>query len=159
MKTLIIVRHGKSSWEHDLEDIERPLKKRAFKDAEKVIAAFREKLQEPLVLWSSPAVRALETAKIIKETLDIPDECFFKGELYTFDDRSLLRTISTCDDSIDRLMIFGHNPAITEVVNSLGNEVFYNIPTTGLSQIEFESRSWKDLKNGNTLLTLFPKNL
>lgn len=160
MKTLILVRHGKSSWEHDVRDSERPLKKRAYKDAEKVINALREKYDEQPILWSSPAVRALESARIFQKELGIPENDFFiKGELYTFDDRQLLRSIISCDDSVDHLMVFGHNPAITEVVNSLGNEVFYNVPTTGLAFIEFDSTSWKNLGKGKTLFHLFPKNL
>jgi len=160
MKTLILVRHGKSSWDYDVQDAQRPLKKRAYKDAQKVIKAFKGKHNGPLVLWSSPAVRALESAKIFKEDLDISDEDFVvKEDIYTFDDRQLTKIITTCDDSIKQLMVFGHNPAITEVVNALGNEVFDNIPTTGLTLITFNTTSWKDLKKGNTLFHLFPKNL
>lgn len=65
----------------------------------------------------------------------------------------------TCEDSIDTLMVFGHNPAMTEVVNHLGSQEFDNIPTTGLSVLEFETNSWKNLKDGKTILYLFPKNL
>lgn len=160
MKTLILVRHGKSSWKHDLEDSQRPLKKRAYKDASKIVDAFKAQHSGPVVLWSSPAVRALESAKIFKKELDIPDKDFIiKNELYTFDDRKLSNIIASCDDSVEHLMIFGHNPAITEVVNTLGNQVFNNIPTTGLSLIEFDTSSWNELKDGKTLLNLFPKNL
>ena len=160
MKRLILVRHGKSSWKHEVSDAERPLKKRAYSDAEKVIRAFRPYLTQPLVLWSSHATRALESAKIFKAELEIPEEDFFvKRELYTFDDRKLLKVIASCDDSIDQLMVFGHNPAITEVINLLGNEVFDNVPTTGLTAIEFDTASWSNLGKGRTLFNLFPKQL
>ena len=160
MKTLILVRHGKSSWKHDLQDFQRPLKKRAYKDAEKVVKAFMKNNSASFVLWTSPAVRALDSARIFQKELDIGEKDFFiKDQLYTFDERTLADIIASCDDSIDHLMIFGHNPAITEVVNSLGNEVFDNIPTTGLSLIRFDANSWKELKDGKTLLNLFPKNL
>lgn len=160
MKRLILVRHGKSSWDHDVQDAQRPLKKRAYKDAKKVIKAFKQFYREPAVLWTSYAERALESAKIFQEEFNIPEEDFLvKEELYTFDDRSLLRVINSCDDSIENLIVFGHNPAITEVVNSLGNEVFDNVPTTGLTVIEFEMESWRDLRKGNTIINLFPKHL
>jgi len=160
MKRLILVRHGKSSWKHDVQDAKRPLKKRAYRDADKVIEAFKPFFIQPAVLWSSPAVRALESAKIFGQQLNIPEADFLvKKELYTFDDRSLLKVINSCDDSIGQLIVFGHNPAITELVNSLGNEIFDNVPTTGLTAIEFKTDSWKKLPQGITLFNFFPKHL
>ena len=160
MKKLILVRHGKSSWKHEVPDAQRPLKKRAFSDAEKVIQAFRKFYSKPAILWSSHAARALETAKVFKRELNIPEEDFFvKEDLYTFDDQKLLKIIASCEDSVDQLIVFGHNPAITEAVNTLGNEIFDNIPTTGLAVIEFDSDSWRNLGKGKTLFNLFPKQL
>lgn len=160
MKKLILVRHGKSSWKEDLPDDKRPLKKRAYKDADLVIDAFKGFVKDPLELWSSYATRALTTAKIFKEKLEVRDENFLiKNELYTFDSGSLLQVIKSCDDGIKNLMIFGHNPAMTGVANKLGDQNFDNVPTTGLCMIEFQTNSWQDLKKGKTLLYLFPKNL
>lgn len=160
MKKLILVRHGKSSWEEDLPDNKRPLKKRAYKDADLVLEAFSSFAEPSMTLWSSHAVRALTTANLFKEALQIPDEAFFvKKALYTFDRTSLLKVIRSCDDSIDTLMVFGHNPAMTGVANDLGDQHFSNIPTTGLCMLEFEADNWKGVKKGKTLLYLFPKNL
>lgn len=160
MKKLILVRHGKSSWNEDLPDDERPLKKRAYKDADLVINAFSGFKNDRLTIWSSYAVRALTTANIFKDKLSIPDSRFeVKNDLYTFNGSQLLKVIESCSDEIGALMVFGHNPAMTSVVNRLGDQDFDNIPTTGLSMIEFETDSWKSLKHGKTLLYLFPKNL
>ncbi len=160
MKRLILVRHGKSSWKNNLPDDQRPLKKRGYRDAELVIKAFLTYRNEPLTMWSSYAVRALTTARIFQEKLGVADADFeVKNELYTFNGSQLLKTITTCDDAVETLMVFGHNPAMTSVVNQLGDQEFDNIPTTGLSVIEFETDSWKDLKDGKTILYLFPKNL
>src|SRR5690606_11544867 len=105
-------------------------------------------------------MRALTTAKIFKEKLNIPDEHFeVKEELYTFNAGQLTKVIETCDDEVDTLMVFGHNPAMTSVANRLGDQDFDNVPTTGLYMIELETNSWKGLKNGKTLLYLFPKHL
>lgn len=160
MKKLILVRHGKSSWKEDLPDEQRPLKKRAYKDADLVINAFSGFAEEHMLLWSSYAVRALTTAKIFKEQLKVPDDRFqVKDELYTFNAGQLLKVIESCDDAVQTLMVFGHNPAMTSVANKLGDQDFDNVPTTGLCLIEFETQTWKGLKNGNTLLYLFPKYL
>ena len=160
MKRLIFVRHGKSSWEEDVPDEERPLKKRAYKDANVVIKAFKDAASQRFVIWSSFASRALTTARIFQEELGISDKDFeVKNELYTFNGGQLLEIVQNCDDAINYLMVFGHNPAITHAVNRLGDHNFENVPTTGLVMLEFETDSWKNLENGKTLLYLFPKNL
>ena len=158
MKRLILVRHGKSSWKYDVADDKRPLKKRGKRDGKLIANAFSTFVTNLPVMWSSPAVRAHETAKIFKEKLEI-DQINVKPELYTFNRDELLKQIQTCENKIDGLMVFGHNPAMTALVNFLGNKKFDNIPTTGLTVIDFETDSWKDIKNGKTILHLFPKNL
>ena len=160
MKKLILVRHGKSSWEEDLPDDERPLKKRAYKDVALVLNAFSGFCEKPLKMWSSYATRALTTANIFKERLEISDSDFeVRDDLYTFDSSSLLNIIRSADEEIDTLVVFGHNPAMTNVVNQLGDQHFSNVPTTGLTMIEFEAEKWQDIQKGKTLMYLFPKNL
>ncbi|MGB7841322.1 MAG: histidine phosphatase family protein [Salinimicrobium sp.] len=160
MKKLILVRHGKSSWEENLPDEDRPLAKRAYADAELVLKAFRNHVPESLHMWSSPANRALSTARIFQNNLRIPDERFkIKEDLYTFNVNHLLKVIFGCNDSVENLMVFGHNPALTQLVNTLGDHPFDNVPTTGLNVLEFESDSWRTIKNGKNTLYLFPKHL
>ena len=160
MKRLILVRHGKSSWKEDVPDDERPLKKRAFKDADLVIKAFQSFRENKPVMWSSYAKRAFTTAKIFKEELQIEDERFtVRNDLYTFSKKELLKIITSADDSIEVLMLFGHNPAMTGVANSLGDQDFDNVPTTGMVVIDFKAEHWRDLQNGKTILYLFPKHL
>lgn len=160
MKRLIIVRHGKSSWKEDLPDDERPLKKRAFNDANVVIKAFQNFQNKKPEVWSSYAKRALTTAKIFKDELEVAEEHFsVRNDLYTFSENQLLQVIKSADEHIDNLMLFGHNPAITGVVNSLGDQQFNNIPTTGLIVLDFQEDSWKKIKKGKTILHLFPKHL
>ncbi|QED36802.1 histidine phosphatase family protein [Antarcticibacterium arcticum] len=160
MKRLILIRHGKSSWEYDVADDKRPLKKRGFKDGELIAGTFEKFFDKPVVIYSSPAVRALETAKIFKDKLKVEDKNFnIKPGLYTFSKADLLSQISKCEDSIPKLMVFGHNPAMTGLVNELGDKHFDNIPTTGLTVIDFDSPSWSALGKGKTIMHLFPKNL
>lgn len=160
MKRLILVRHGKSSWKYDVADDKRPLKKRGFEDGELIAKSFENFFVSPVKIWTSPAVRAFETAKIFKEVLKVEDKDFtIKPSLYTFNSNDLLDVIKSCEDQVNKLLVFGHNPAMTGVVNGLGDRVFENIPTTGLTVIDFEVTSWKDISNGKTILNLFPKNL
>ncbi len=160
MKRLILVRHGKSAWGQNLPDDQRPLKKRGEKDGLLVARTFSTFFQKPVTLWSSPAVRALSTANIFKSELDVEDQYFnIKSSIYTFNSGDLYHQIQNCNPEIDTLMVFGHNPAMTNLVNNLGDSYVDNVPTTGLTVIDFETNSWKNLKNGKTILSLFPKNL
>ncbi|SHF60655.1 phosphohistidine phosphatase [Salegentibacter echinorum] len=160
MKRLILIRHGKSSREHNVTDKKRPLKERAYNDAALVLEVFKQFQEEKPFIWSSPATRAQSTAKIFKDELNIDDNNFEIIEpLYTFEEKELLNTIKTCPNEIDTLMVFGHNPAMTEVVNTLGDKEFENVPTTGLNVIDFEVHKWPELDKGKNILHLFPKNL
>src|SRR5690606_6577365 len=116
--------------------------------------------EAPAVFWTSPAVRASETAHIFKEHFKVADEFFeIKNELYTFEGSELLKTIKSCDDSVNTLFVFIHNTVFNNVVNRIGDINYDNVPTTGLVVIDFETDHWEDLKSGKTILHLFPKNL
>ncbi len=160
MKRLVLVRHGKSSWEFDVPDDERPLKKRAYKDAEVVLKTFKQFYKFSGKFWTSYAKRARTTAELFKKELNIPEEDFsIKRELYTFNQNDLLQVIKSCDNSIHKLVVFGHNPAMTILVNHLGDKPIDNLPTTGLVVIDFDVDDWNDISKGTTILSLFPKNL
>ena len=65
MKTLYLIRHAKSSWDDStLTDFERPLNERGINDAPKMGKLLKEKNIIPELLISSPANRAISTAKI-----------------------------------------------------------------------------------------------
>ena len=97
---------------------------------------------------------------IIKKKLGIKDENFqVKKALYTFNSRELKNIICSAPPSIETLVVFSHNPGITNLVNAMGDRKFDNIPTTGLCVIDFEDSNWDTITSGKTLLNLFPKNL
>lgn len=160
MKRLILIRHGKSAWDQNLPDEKRPLKKRGERDGLLIAKSFSASFGKPITIWSSPAVRALSTAKIFKNELAIEEQHFnIINALYTFNSDDLFSQIQKCNSEIESLMVFGHNPAMTNLVNSLGDSPVDNVPTTGLTVIDFETDNWENLKTGKTILSLFPKNL
>ncbi|WP_338730773.1 SixA phosphatase family protein [Mangrovimonas cancribranchiae] len=155
MKFLIIVRHGKSSWKYDVEDFYRPLKKRGENDAQVIARELEKRDYSPDLVLSSDAVRAKTTAKIFSNILNFDfklNHC-----LYDFSGKKALEVIRSCDNSIETLMIFGHNYGLTSIINTLGNKHIDNLPTSGLVVISFETDDWKTIQHGNTVLTLFPK--
>lgn len=159
MKNLIIVRHAKSSWEFDVIDHERPLKTRGINDTKLISSEFiKYKLKPDLVLVSD-AMRTKLTAEIFQNILNInPEIIKFSHDLYDFSGESLTQVIKNCDDSINKLMVFGHNYAITNFVNSYGSMYFENVPTSGLVWLEFNTNNWRDIKEGNTKIYLFPRD-
>lgn len=160
MKTLIIVRHAKSSWEYNVIDHERPLNPRGQNDAQILSKHLKSKSLNIDLVLSSDAVRARTTAGIFMENLNIGQEIFrLNHYLYDFSGENFTQVIKQCDDSINHLMVFGHNQAITFFVNTYGNKYIDNVPTCGVTIIEFEIDFWKNLNQGKTIKTIFPRDL
>ena len=122
MRELIIVRHAKSSWKDaGLDDRERTLNKRGERDAPEMGARLARRPDRPDLIVSSPAVRALETARIIARKLEYPrKKIMVEDRLYGAGIVELLDVIRNADDSVTTLMLFGHNPGLTELANHLG---------------------------------------
>lgn len=161
MKRLLLLRHGKSDWDNHLTDVERPIMQHAYKDAELVARAFQEKSTYSFSIFSSKAVRARTTATIFAEKLaNQVDNFEIYDHLYTFDPNAILETISALPNTLENCMLVGHNPAYTQLINYFCQEAgVYNLPTTGLAEMTFETNDWKGLIHGQLTLLLLPKNL
>ncbi len=160
MKTLYIIRHAKSSWDYDVSDEMRPLNKRGFNDAELIGKELKTLIKPIDKILSSPAVRAHSTAKIVIEHLDVDKDIFsLEPNLYDFGGQDVIEVIKNCDDTINTLMVFGHNHALTSIANLYGSKKIDNLPTAGVVEIEFDTDHWKKITVGKTLLTIFPKSL
>lgn len=160
MKTLYLIRHAKSSWEFDLDDHQRPLEQRGLEDAPKMGKYIREKISLPQRIMSSDAVRAKTTAVLYLKELGIPEEKLeLDHRLYDFTGNQLDKVIKECDSNIDRLMIFGHNNALTFWVNQYGDKVIDNVSTAAFTTITFDVDDWKKIKKGKTTLYIKPKQL
>ncbi|MEZ4721197.1 MAG: histidine phosphatase family protein [Flavobacteriales bacterium] len=151
MKTLFIVRHGKSSWDDiNLNDIDRPLKKRGAKNAKELGTHLRDERAKVDLLLSSPAKRAFETASIIVDFLEIDDTEFqIMESLYMPDFSTILKAILYTNDSVNNLMIVGHEPSITSLLNHFLIRPPEKVITASMTRIEFECNSWKDIQSSN----------
>jgi len=159
MKKLILIRHAKSSWDLPVLDKERPLAHRGIKDAYLMSEKVQPYLPNSFVFWSSSAKRASETAKIFAQNLKCPEELIiFKDSLYTFDEKQLEAEIKKCNDRFDNLVIFGHNPAITDFVNEYGNIFLDNVKTCGFVSLTFDQTQWGNISKGIVQKVLFPKD-
>ena len=160
MKNLILIRHAKSSWEAPLKDFDRPLMKRGILDAHSVSGVISKFLPKTYTIWSSTAARALETAIIFAQNLSYTlESILFKDELYTFDDRHLEKVIKSCDNSLESVILFGHNEAITNFVNKFGDVFIDNVPTAGFVTIIFDTDSWSKINKGKTIEIIVPRDI
>lgn len=160
MKKLIMVRHGKSSWEYDVADKDRPLKERGINDAHLVSKTFLK--DRPIIdyIFSSPANRALHTAMIFSRNLKFDlQKVQIVDDLYDFSGSSVQSFVESLDDRLGNVMIFGHNYAFTNLANSWGDQYIENVTTSGLVEIRFETKNWESISNGKTEQVIFPKHL
>ena len=159
MKNLILIRHSKSSWDAPVQDIDRSISQRGVKDAHLIAAKTPEILPPSYIVWCSKAKRTQETAFIFSQYLSIPLETIrFSEDLYTFDAKSLEKSIKKCENSYDSLILFGHNEAITKFVNKFGDLYIDNVPIAGLVHLQFDCDHWENLSKGKTICTLFPSH-
>ena len=160
MKQLIIIRHAKSSWDFPVSDFDRNLLPSGVTDAKLVAKEATSFMPESYTIWSSAANRATQTAQLFAEVFNYPIQNIeFKKELYTFNETELERIIRTCPNEIENLVVFGHNEAITNFVNKMGNIFIDNVATSGFVSIILDANSWKDFKSGITSKVIFPKQL
>ena len=161
MKKLFIVRHAKSSWDFpDLDDYDRPLNRRGKRNAPEMGQRLAARDVLPDALISSPAKRAAATARRIAEQISFPvktikhEPLFYHGSI-----NSMVGVIKAVKDEVEALMIFGHNPGLTDLTNQLSGSDIYNIPTCGIAEIDFDISSWSELDNlkGNLVSFDFPK--
>lgn len=147
MKKLFVVRHAKSSWDFpELDDFDRPLNKRGKRNAPEMGKRLLKKGSMIDLLITSPAKRAAATARRIAEELTFPkDQIIKEPKLYHGTNRDVISVIQDVSDKIETLMIFGHNPGWTDLVNYLSDSNIYNIPTCGIAEINFDIASWKEI--------------
>lgn len=160
MKELILIRHGKSSWEYPVSDKDRPLLQRGINDGHLVANAFAEEALNIDAVFSSPANRALHTCMIVVRVLNYPlAQCTITDALYDFSGGSVMNFVLGLNEGLDKVMIFGHNHAFTEVANDWGNQAISNVPTSGLVHLKFNVERWAEITHGITANTIFPKHL
>jgi phosphohistidine phosphatase len=147
MKTLIIVRHAKSSWDDlSLADHERPLAKRGLRDAPFMGARLAEWGPPVDRIISSSAVRALSTAEMFTQEMGLPwDEIIVEDGLYHASSEDMIDLIQEQEDHVDGLMLFGHNPGMTYLVNDLSDLDLDNLPTSGIVVLQFDVNTWGEV--------------
>lgn len=162
MKTLILVRHAKSSWsDAAMPDGQRPLNERGKKDAPEMAQRLvARKIQIDLFL-SSPAKRALKTAKIFADQMNKKKKAVqTDSQLYAASISDFTEVVSRIDDQHHSVALFSHNPGITDFANTLTTVRVDNMPTCALFAITAVVDSWNDFAGAEKQFLFFdyPKN-
>ena len=163
MKYLYLVRHAKSSWDFpELTDFDRPLNKRGKRNAPEMGLRLAARDLKPDAIISSPANRALTTARVIAEQLEFPLENIFEEhEVYHATCSKLVELICAFPDDKKCVMLVGHNPGFTDLANFLKEPDYYigNVPTCGVVAIEFTLNHWSEVNKhcGRMLFFDYPK--
>lgn len=147
MKTLMLIRHAKSSWgEPGLKDHDRPLTKKGKKAARRVGAALADRGIEVDRMLTSTAVRALNTAELIGEGMGFPQDEIIRDEnLYQSAAGELLDIIQDQEDDLEGLTLIGHNPGMTDLVNRLSELDLDNMPTSGVVILQYDRERWSEI--------------
>ncbi len=158
MKTLVIIRHAKAEQQSfGKKDFDRELAPRGINDASLMSQLLKEKKTFPDLMISSPAIRALHTAKIFAKNLDYPEEKIVTREfLYEyFESDKLIELILEVDSSSNCVFVFGHNPTMEELASDLCPDFNEFLPTSGIVVIEFKTNEWETISSGKGRLKMF----
>lgn len=145
MKTLLILRHAKSSWkDENLPDHERPLNRRGKLAAPRAGEWLRQEALLPDIILSSTAVRAHQTAELAAAAGGYIGEIRLVAELYAAGPEAYLQAVANLEDRFERVMVVGHNPGLEELVSLLSG-VSQPMPTAALACVKLEIATWGEI--------------
>jgi phosphohistidine phosphatase len=146
MKTLFLVRHAKSSRDDpSLPDRDRPLDERGKQDAPTMGKRLAKRDVKPDLVVSSPALRALTTARLIAEEIGYKrKDIVVDDRLYASSPDDLVAVIRALDKKLDRVMLVGHNPEFSDLAHRLSSEIG-DMPTSAIAEFSFDTKAWSDV--------------
>jgi len=162
MKRLTLLRHAKSSWDDlSVDDFHRPLNPRGRRAAPEMGRRMQANALVPDLIVSSPARRAISTARMIARELDYPEARIIEEQaLYHAGGGQVLEIINSLETLAEHLMLCGHNPGFTDLANALGDAHIDNMPTAAVFCVDFDINDWSELSPGGGRFVCFdmPKN-
>ena len=145
MKTLLLMRHAKSSWkEESLQDSDRPLTRRGEKTAIQIGEYLHEHELRPELALTSSANRTRQTAELVLSTFEDGCQTISTDHLYMAEPDAILDALHAIPDSVERVLVVGHNPGMECLAQLLTGEITV-LPSAGLSNISLPITSWKKL--------------
>jgi len=170
MKTLYLLRHAKSSWDNPgLADHDRPLAPRGRKAAPRIGAEMARAGLIPDLALCSTATRVRETWDLVAARWPRPVAVETRRAIYDADGADIVALVRGLDNSRERVLILGHNPALEDAAARLAgagepaalSAMTAKFPTAALAVLDFEADSWRDAGSGRGRLVRFlrPKDV
>ena len=157
MKELLVMRHAKSSWNNSsLGDHQRPLNGRGKTDAPQMGELLKRLDLTPELIISSTAERAMTTAELVALSSDYEQEIQLTRDFYHADPETYVEVLRTVDDKYGRVMVVGHNPGMSELVEMLTGESTH-FTTANIAHIQLPIDTWASFtdETSGTLLNLW----
>ena len=145
-----------------MRDFDRPLNERGMNDAPKMASFLQKSGITPDLIVSSPAKRALTTARFFASVFRINEsDIVLNPDIYEAEPTDVLRIISELPETSSTVMIFGHNPTFTDIANRFSEDIIENVPTCGVVCIKSRAEKWNELFEGNSRIAAswFPKEV
>jgi phosphohistidine phosphatase len=170
MRTLMLMRHAKSSWDQpELDDIDRPLAPRGQETAPLIARCIKESKWQPDLVLCSPAARVRETWQLMTPVLGRPIDCKTLRTIYLGAPSRLLEALRRAANEVETLMLIGHNPGLGRLAAGLCGagpkkqleRMRSKFPTAALAVIEFDVARWDQVAPGAGRLRAFvrPKDV
>jgi len=162
MKTLLLLRHAKSSWDTPgLRDIDRPLNERGQHAALRMGEYLRRQNVSPDLILCSPAERTRQTAALFLPAAQLNHVPLrFEARIYNATAGQLLEVMASIDAGTRMALVIGHNPGMEELIQLFTGES-RRMPTAALACLELEIEDWEKTQpqSGRLLWLTRPKDL
>ena len=146
MKTIIFLRHSKSSWDYNVSDIDRPLNEFGIEKIKKTANQSKDQFILTEKFFTSPANRAIHTCLILSRSLSISSSKIkICEDLYTFNYKDVFEFIKEINNNYSNITLVGHNPAYTEISNYFSENKILNLPTARWFSMKFNTDKWSDI--------------
>ena len=155
VRTVILLRHGKSNWsDPTLADLDRPVAPRGERASRLIAKYIRRKKIRPALVLCSPSLRTRQTLAAIEPSLGNQCSVEVEPQLYAASEGELLERLRALPESVESVMLIGHNPGLHELACALasgGDELprlEQKFPTGALATLAIDSESWAALEPG-----------
>jgi phosphohistidine phosphatase len=170
MKTLVLMRHAKSSWDAgDVTDHDRVLSPRGRASAPRIGRWLAEQRVKPQKILCSTAARVNETLALLLPALPKGVRVEATDKLYMALPREIITEIAETGNDVGTLLVIGHNPGIGSLAIWLAGQgekkslerLASRFPTAAVAIIDLDIASWRELDSDIGTLRVFvtPKDL
>lgn len=157
MKRITLLRHAKSSWDDPgLSDFDRPLNPRGRRNAPEMGRRLKARDQVPDLLISSPALRAVTTARMVAREMGFPEgRIIEEPSLYHASEGRIMAIVNSLESLAGHLMLVGHNPGFSDFANCLSEARIDNLPTAAIFCVDFDVDDWSEVVPGEGRFVYF----